>query len=88
MQHQEKCNEVRSYQHFFLIENKIELLDIPFCDRFFVLERWMVETEAKSLNTSVTEDEHSVSTQKENEIECRCRTVHAGKLYLRKVNTI
>lgn len=28
-----------------IIENKTELFDIPFCDRFFVIERWVIEAD-------------------------------------------
>ena len=42
-----------------VIESKTELFDIPFCDRFFVVERWIVEAEKdKSLPVTNNDDKN------------------------------
>lgn len=44
-----------------IIENKTELFDIPFCDRFFVVERWIAETETHNPESSISNKEHNIS---------------------------
>jgi len=41
-------------KHLIIIESKTELFDIPFHDRFFVLERWIVETSRNDSRTKKT----------------------------------
>jgi len=63
---------------FIVIENKTELFDIPFCDRFFVVERWVVETETQNLDTLVIKDGHKVPIRNKTKLNVEVELFMTG----------